>query len=329
MKKLTSSQSVSWGRVKSMSLKDSEDIYVYLSSLAGGKTYLNNSTTAFENRISTINLDPNRDYEVGLANILFPKYFYCINEGDARSSVSFHGKIHQSEYDTYEYNLYTYVPERNIVSSFGGNSIARVTRVINDQMVRELEVILNESFHEYFPTSEIIYYDEGLERVVVNNNIVNANSGHLYSDISIKFAPHIARILGFSKQFRYTVYFQNFGEVEDAVFSSPEAIRPPPPKPLKLYAQNTSRADGGHDYMYVYCDIVSPSRFGPSNVNILDILPLPGDTSSKGSNPIAYKPLTLSTIQNIAIKITNQRGRPIKFEGGSHSVTCVLHIRPR
>lgn len=311
-----------------MSFKDTDDIYVYLSSLAGGRTYTKNTTTEFENRIQPIHLNPNLNYEVGLCNILFPKYFYCITEADPNSSISFYGRVRASGQRSYEYNMYTYLPERNIVSSFTGKNIGAVTKAINNQIVRELQTHLNESFKIYFPYSEIIYYDHDLERVVVNNAIVSPNSDHIYTDISIKFASHIARILGFDSKFRYTVYFQRLGE-EGSISPFPDTSGNSQAGPIKLFAQYVPRADVGNDYMYVYSDIVSPTRFGNKLVNILDVLPLPGDTTSKGVNPVAYKPLAFSTIQSIAIKVTNQRGRPINFEDADHSVTCVLHIRPR
>ena len=92
-----------------------------------------------------------------------------------------------------------------------------------------------------------------------------------------------------------------------------------------MYAQHVPRADAAHDYMYIYSDIIHSTRFGSQKVNILDVIPLPGDVNCKGVNPIMYDPLTLSTIETIA----NQRDKPTEFEHSDHSVNYVLHIRPR
>ncbi len=146
-----------------MLFRDSDDIYVYLSSLASGRPFPKNTITEFENRILPSHLDTSRDYEVGLCNILFPNYFYCITEGDPNSSISFYGRVKQSEFDVYEYNMYTYLPERNIISNFTDKNIQAITKTTNGQIVRELQTILNESFKIYFPYSEIIYYDRNLE----------------------------------------------------------------------------------------------------------------------------------------------------------------------
>ena len=59
-------------------------------------------------------------------------------------------------FNFYEYNMYTYLPERNIVSNFGAKSIASTTKAINNQITRELKTILTEYSDVYFPYTEII-----------------------------------------------------------------------------------------------------------------------------------------------------------------------------
>ncbi len=117
-----------------------------------------------------------------------------------------------------------------------------------------------------------------MERDVVNNAIVLPNDDHIYNYISIKFTSHIAHILGFNSNFRYTAYFKNPG---DAISSS-NSSEASPSAPIKLFAQYVPRADAETDYMYVYTNIISPRRFGNQLVNILDIIPLPGNSTSKG-----------------------------------------------
>lgn len=76
-----------------MSLRDSEDRYVCLSSLMGERTFPKNSSSDFENRIIPIYLDPKREYEVGLSNILFLRYFYCISQNDPNAMIAFYGRL--------------------------------------------------------------------------------------------------------------------------------------------------------------------------------------------------------------------------------------------
>lgn len=308
-----------------MALKDTDNTYLYISSIASGDTFPGNTSSEFENRILPIQLNPNREYEIALSNILFPKYFYSIRTGDKSCGVEFYARVMQSDFEDYEYNLYTYIPERNMISNFNEKNIISLVKGINNQIMRELQVILGDSYKNFFPFSEIIYFDTDLDRVVVNELIISPNKNLLYTDIIIKFAPHIAFILGFQTDYRYTIFFQTFG---DEVSVPSDASNDLKIEPLKLIAPRPSRPDAGNDYLYIYSDVISPTRFGNQIVNILDAIPLPHDVTSKGVNPIMYKPVaTSSNIQSIAIKITNQNGKPIYFEEG-HSVTCVLHIRP-
>ena len=310
-----------------MSLKDHEDIYLYISSIANSNTFPENTSSDFENRILPITLEPNREYEVALSNILFPKFFYCIREDDPDCGIEFHARIKQSDFTDYEYNFYNYLPERNIISDFKNLSIISIIATINHQLMKELRGIIKESYLDYFPYSEIIYYDMRLDRAVVNKLIVESEEDTLYTDIYIYFAPHIALVLGFDPDYRYTTFHKK-DEEETPSPPPPESEFPSKPAPHKIIAPKSVRPDSGNDYLYVYSDIISPTRFGNQITNILDALALPHDTLGKGINPIMYKPLTASHIQSVAIKITNQNGKPIYFEDG-HSVTCVLHIRPR
>ena len=310
-----------------MSLKDREDVYLYVSSIADSNTFPENTSSEFENRILPIALEPNREYEVGLSNILFPKFFYCIREDEPDCGIEFHARIKQSHVTDYEYNFYNYLPEKNIISNFKNLNIISIIAAINHQIMKELRGIVKESYLDYFPYSEIIYYDTHLDRAVVNKLIVESEVATLYTDIYINFAPHMALVLGFDPDYRYTIFHKK-DEEETPSPPPPDSEFPSKPPPHKLIAPKSVRPDSGNDYLYVYSDIISPTRFGNQIVNILDAIPLPHDSTSKGVNPIMYKPLTASNIQSVAIKITNQNGRPIYFEDG-HSVTCVLHIRPR
>ena len=311
---------------KDMSVKESDNIYLYISSIADSKTFPENTSSNFENRILPLSLELNREYEVGLSNILFPKFFYCIRAGEPECGIGFHAQIKQSHLTDYEYNFYNYLPKKNIVSNFKHLNIISIVATINHQLMKELRGILQQSYLEYFPYSEIIYYDTILEKVVMNTVIVESNEDILYKDIHIDFASHIALVLGFDPDYRYSVFHKkDDDETSSAPPASNSSSKPPS---RKVIAPHSVRPDSGNDYLYIYSDIVPPTRFGNQIVNILDAIPLPHDSTSKGVNPIMYKPLTASTIESVAIKITNQNGKPIYFENG-HSVTCVLHIRPR
>ncbi|MPC63968.1 hypothetical protein E2C01_058076 [Portunus trituberculatus] len=163
--------------------------------------------------------------------------------------------------------MYIYLPERNIAANFSSGSISSITKAINSQVSRELESVLNESYTTYFPHSDIIYNDQEVEQVAVNNSIVSPCASSIYSEFSVKFRAYIARVLGFDSNFRYTVYLQRLWEEEEADIFNGGGDKSQV-EPVRLYAQHVPRADAGHDYMYIYSDIISPTQFGSQKVNI-------------------------------------------------------------
>ena len=128
-----------------MSLKDSEETYLYVSSIADSRTFPENTSSNFENRIVPILLEPNRHYEIAMTNILFPRFFYCIREKDPECGIQFHARIRQSEFNNYEYNFYNYLPERNILSNVKDLHIMSIIATINHQLMRELREIVQET----------------------------------------------------------------------------------------------------------------------------------------------------------------------------------------
>ncbi len=86
-----------------------------------------------------IHIDTGMYYEIGLCNILLLKYFYCITEGHPNSNVSFYGRLKQFEFNDYEYNIYTYLSERNIISNFTVKNIPDISKAINGKIARELQ----------------------------------------------------------------------------------------------------------------------------------------------------------------------------------------------
>lgn len=297
----------------------SEEVYLYLTSISP-QQISTNTTSEFENRILPLNLNPTSSYEVALINILFPKYYYCLRQGDENCSIFFDSHIKQTDLsydDEYKlYNFYNYNPQKSIISNLRHSSILSIISDINSQMLRDLREIVEDSYPNYFPYKELLHYDSELERIVIHKLTVNPDLDHVYSDLFMTFTPQIALVLGFEPFHRYNIFHKR-----DEITETPRKLD-------KIIAPYPFRTDAGNDYLYVYSDIVAPTRFGNQIVNILDAIPLPNDESSKGVNPVMYKPLALKSLQTVGIKITNQNGGPIHFEE-NHSVTCILHIRPK
>ena len=74
-----------------------EEHYVYLSSLGNRDIYQGNDPSQSENRIDPpIQVDPNRDYEVGMVNCLYPKVFYANPKHDYESRIEIWVKDHSN-----------------------------------------------------------------------------------------------------------------------------------------------------------------------------------------------------------------------------------------
>ncbi|MPC33550.1 hypothetical protein E2C01_026905 [Portunus trituberculatus] len=106
---------------------------------------------------------------------------------------------------------------------------------------------------------------------------------HLSGNYTEPTSENVTRVAAYTEptsidRLILAVYFQRLGEEKEAdIFNGGDKSQV---KPVRLYAQHVPRADAGHDYMYIYSDIISPTRFGSQKVNILDVIPLPGDVNN-------------------------------------------------
>ena len=257
-----------------MATKDlSEEFYLYLSSISPEDSILDNTSSNFENRILPINLNPTSSYEVALTNILFPRHYYSLKEGDKNSSIQFYARIKQSEFSDYEYNFYNFTPQKSIVSNLRNASILPIIGQINTQMLMEVKELIKDSYPTYFPFPEFLKYDSDVERVVIHK-LINEDQEQLYSEIFVTFAPQIALVLGFEPNTPYSIFHKSDDETEPPR-SVDKIIGPYPPRP-----------SSGNDFLYIFSDLVSPTRFGNQIVNILDAIPLPNDVISKWVNNV-------------------------------------------
>lgn len=119
-----------------------------------------------------------------------------------------------------------------------------IVRGINKQLMRELREILKDKFIDYFPFPEIIYYD----------------TEAIYSEIMIDFASHMALVLGFDSEYSYKIYYHKRGV--QVPITPPSRSEGKCFTPVKVIIPQTARPDSGHDYLYVYSDIITPTRFG-------------------------------------------------------------------
>ena len=77
--------------------------------------------------------------------------------------------------------------------------------------------------------------------------------------------------------------------------------------------------------IYVYCDIIELTFLGQQTVHFLDVIAMPHMHCKQG-NLMIYKRVNKSVINNISIRLTDEKGEKIRFEDHV-SVTGVLHFR--
>ena len=138
-----------------------------------------------------------------------------------------------------------------------------------------------------------------------------SNDSH-FCILSVKFGSRVGQVLGFDFHRNYSVY--------TSTHDAPGVVsRLPAPFPPRL--------DGGVDFAIFYTDCVSPTIYGGQNVNLLEVFSMEA-AGGKDFNKIAYKTLSKSIIDSVAIQLTDQVGRPIHF-GSGMSITALLHIRQK
>ena len=292
--------------------------YLYLSNTAGQSVFTSNTSSAFENLIHPLSLDKDVTWEVGVANFLHPSEVYLVEADNAEYGIQVVIEC-QNASETHDFESMTYIPSFSVLGS--PKSIDILLRRLNRDFYNRFKATYGETVADrYMPEQNLLAIDETSSRCrVVHTYAPEGNNALAYiCDLCVIFAPRLARTLGFDETRRYPFFMSN---------------QPPDAREAKRdrrdnLARAVARLDGGVDYVYIYSDIVAPSRFGHKLVNILDAFAIRGSTSHKGSQPILYKPLLHRELSSVAIKVLDQDGRDVAFEK-DHALTVILHIRPK
>lgn len=284
-----------------------EEHYIYLSSLGNRDIFKENTPNAFQNRIDPhIVLDPNRDYEVALIKANYPRTRICIPKHDYKSRIEVWGRLFD---DSHSSLIYTYIPKTDIEIG----DVKYMLDVLNYEIASELRGKFKKKYENYFPDNdEFFAYNESRRRLKLNVRTKSSPDEH-YRGLAFRFGSRIAEVLGFDQLPKYSIYESNTQNEERSSFLS---------APYK-----SRECDGATDYALIYADCVSPTHYGGQKVNLLEIITM---ESSGGCDlhQITYKPLNKTHLDTIAIKVIDQKGRDIHF-GDRHSMTLLLHIRPR
>lgn len=293
-----------------------EEHYIYLSSLGNRDIYPGNVPNQFENRVDPpIQLHPDKEYEVGMLNCLYPKVFYALPKNDLESRIEIWVKIHSKPRQPYL--LYTYVPQSNIQAG----DVKYMLNILNKEMsvalrnamtMESVRNAMRTEISHYFASNDFFTYNDELQRtnLVVRKGLCISNNH--FCKVSMRFGSRIASILGFDYPADYVIYSPTV-PFDDKVTHVPA---PYPP-----------RMDGDIDFAMFFTDCVTPTRYGGQTVNLLEAITME-KTGGGDFHQIAYKQLSKSFLDTISIKVTDQNGRLIHF-GRGKSMTVLLHIRPK
>ena len=287
-----------------------ESTYVYLSSNGSRNIYPSNHPHSFENHIQPISFSPNKKFEVGLVNIIYPLDRLTIVAGDYLYGASIYFKNNIKGI----WKEVKYIPTISI-------SANETKEGILDQINQDIARFLSNK-DPYLSTSEvnelgndgkIISFDKFLNKCFLLNKVSpskpsdEVNYLNRITDISIFFQRGLADVLGFD-------IGRNYSLREKYIAND-----------FKIYGTHAFRCDGGVNSLFIYSDICERIRFSTQMTNILCVYSL--DSIQRGGT-LYHDMEQVPVINSIGILIKDHRGFPVKYPKNT-SVILVLHIRPK
>jgi len=274
-------------------MKHDEDFTVYLRSVECLGSYPYNKASEFTNSISD-KIELSDDFEVALQNIIFNPKFEAISAEDKRFNIWISMKFFHKDIENIQWNKndgieLMYIPSINI----GGDDNNTCVRQLNNDLV---DFLINHNLIDY-TYQPILHYDSKTNKIKYNK--LKPPKDSIYSSYRTK--------LTFSRAFMDMLGL--------------EAASNSTTKPAFLYPMKINIPES----IFIYSDIIKPSNMGNQCVNILDILPN-SDIYAKNTVSPVYKPVNLTNINSISIKLLDEYGSQIAFHE-SVRVTIVLHFR--
>lgn len=244
-------------------------------------------------------MNPDAEYEIGVVD--YPKVYYGILKNDYSSRI----EVWVTHHDVSEENILTYTPQTNIEA----NDIYYMLNIINAELTTLLEDKLGEDFSRYFAHRGFFTYSEQFRRAQITVRKRFCREKHQFCKIALKFGSRISDAMSMIYPSTYTVYEPPFMLVE---------VRGYIPAPYQ------PRTDGGIDFVLIFTDCVALTSFGGQRMNLLKAMFM-AKTGGVYFHHTVYKPLNKSILDEIAVTINDQRGRPVNCREG-RSITLLLHM---
>lgn len=270
---------------------EEDDVYIYVNSHACLEIYPENNTASFSNELNPP-LILNGKYVVGIKNIFLPNRLYNVSRNDPSFGMKIDYFYTKKGIVIGEKNI-TYVPQINIRGDQPFNIIHNL-----DQDLRRF--LITNGFVEKKDDDHIIVYSHTMRLARINPIKLKGTHDNDGGTIVFTFGVLLKVLLGMPEKMTFSITKSGRG------YTSPEYI-------------------SGIDSIYIYSDIVTPSRIGNIQTHIVDIIPYTG-SFSKSNSSVIYKTLKSNLMNSISITIRDQAGRPMPFIPG-HSCTTILHFK--
>lgn len=276
--------------------------YLTLPSNSSSQYFPNNTLTHFITRLqSSVSLVG--DWEVGLAEIMYPRSWYNIGKGEG--------------FTVYCSNCSVITPE-----FVGRNQPAEYTKHVNvhagyfdtmESLVNEINTMISKTFTS--PVDD--WNDSSIKRRVgeqawpsLRYNPLNKKVYvTVHKNMTINFTENLAYILGLTKR-------QN--PVENDTQRDSQTIR----------GNKISDIDSGVNAIYIYCDLLECVPVGDTQAPLLRFLDVQGQHGGnihRYFDRPRYIPLQKKHFDSVEIDIRDDIGQHIPFETGKLIVT--LHFR--
>ena len=270
--------------------------YLTLPSNSSEKYYPDNTLTHFVTKLHN-DVSLSGDWEVALAEIMYPRNWYNVDDQYLRISCNNCMKItpqpSQEEKITKEYDIHVGIPSGYYYS------------------VPELVETIKASISKAFRKPVAAWSSGGVERYVdetlwprIRYNAHNQKVVvTIQPQMTIRFSDALTRILAIEPH--------KFADVEMTVKSI-----------------NTCDIEGGLHALYVYCDVLECVPVGDTAAPLLRIVEINGQKGEmvhiQYDQP-RYVPLQKKEFDSIEIDIRDDHGEKISFDSGKLIVT--LHFR--
>ena len=316
--------------------------HIYLDSGECTVEFPHNTPDAFENRITTLNLDPGKEYECCMLKLLHPKKYVAFSPKGGHPN--YHLKIvtvNESTHGEIEtIRRYSPLPVNNpnlevICYDFQKTVFSMLSALLHEKRVvgrttfkylmkskRVFEYIPDSNEVRVTPLSRIFggsgaalsHIAEGVSPLnrdfdssEDDDDSAAAETENRLEKIEIKFNERLANVFGFPIDEYITLYTYS-------------------PTPASKYTPVYANISRG---LYIYTDVFVLVRYGEKLVSILNVADATANEDSTSFiSPLVYVPVNKKSIETIAVIVTNSEGVRMPFHDGERT-TVLLHIRPQ